>query len=188
MTDMELNKLMIESPQLARRALFDEYCNYVYVIAASKLGSVGTREDIEECVSDIFAEIYRFCDSSSYNGGTLKGMICTIAKRRAIDYYRRLSSGFGRTVSIDDEDFSEPAAASRVDREAEENDTRRIIMEKIKELGEPDSTIVIQQYFYNRTAREIGEAVSMTPGAVQKRSSRARRALRTLLLEAGISY
>ena len=56
----------------------------------------------------------------------------------------------------------------------------------IKELGEPDSTIIIQQYYYNRTAKEIAESISMTSAAVQKRSSRAKQKLKLLLAYAGI--
>ena len=57
----------------------------------------------------------------------------------------------------------------------------------IKQLGEPDSTIIIQQYFYERTAKEIAESISMTAAAVQKRSSRARQRLKALFSEAGMS-
>ncbi len=187
MTDNEIVKLLKSSPDKGRRALFDEYCNYVYAIAAGKLRSCGTREDIEECVSDIFAEIYRSFDEGKITGG-IKPILITIAKRRAIDYFRRVSGTFGKTVSIDDEDFKEQQSAERIDDDAEVRDRNRIIMKKIGELGEPDSTIIIQQYFYNRTAKEIAKTVSLTAGNVQKRSSRAREMLRSLLLEAGISY
>jgi len=186
MTDNEIISLMISSPSQGRRALFDEYCNYVYAIAASKLRTCGSREDIEECVSDIFAELYRICEKGFT--AALKAVVCSVAKRRSIDAYRKLSRGYGRTVSIDDEDFREMPSGDRVDENSERADTRRVILSKIGELGEPDSTIIIQQYFYNRTAREIAEAVSLTAANVQKRSSRARAKLRELLLEAGISY
>ena len=32
------------------RTIFDEYCNYVYIIAASKIKNCGTKEDIEESI------------------------------------------------------------------------------------------------------------------------------------------
>lgn len=70
---------------------------------------------------------------------------------------------------------------------AESDERRRIVMQAVKDLGEPDSTIIVQQYFYNRTAKDIGKQVAMTSAAVQKRSSRARQKLKALLLEAGIS-
>lgn len=187
MTDNEISVLLEQSPDKGRRALFDEYCNYVYAIAAGKLRSCGSREDIEECVSDVFADVYRFLEDNDTNGN-IKPVIGVIAKRRAIDAFRRLSVRYGRSVSIDDDDFRELQSDERIDVYAENRDRNRIIMRKISELGEPDSTIIIQQYFYNRTAKEIAKTVSLTAGNVQKRSSRAREKLRSLLLESGISY
>lgn len=37
---------------------------------------------------------------------------------------------------------------------AESDERRRIVMQAVKDLGEPDSTIIVQQYFYNRTAKD----------------------------------
>ena len=187
MTDTEISTLLREKPELGRRALFDGYCNYVYAVAANKLGSCGSREDIEECVSDIFAEVFRYFRDNPENGSGFKPMISTIAKRRSIDAYRRLAKGYGRTVSIDDEDFRELPSGVAIDRDAEKKDTRSIILRKISELGEPDSTIIMQQFLYHRTAKEIASSVSMTAMNVQKRSSRARTRLRDMLVEAGIS-
>lgn len=188
MTDTEISAMLIKTPELGRRALFNEYCNYVYAVAANKLGSCGSREDIEECVSDIFAEVFRFFKDKPENGSGFKPVIATIAKRRAIDAYRKLSRGRGMTVPIDSDDMRELPSGERIDEAAEQKDERNLILRKIAELGEPDSTIIMQQYFYHRTAKQIAEAVSMTAMNVQKRSSRARMKLRELLTEAGISY
>ena len=57
MTDSQLRVKMKKSPAEGRRALFDEYCAYVYAIAAQKLRTCASREDIEECVSDVFADV-----------------------------------------------------------------------------------------------------------------------------------
>lgn len=58
----------------------------------------------------------------------------------------------------------------------------------IKELGEPDSIILIQQFFYEKTAKEIGKMLSMTAAAVHKRSTRARERLKKQMHENGIAY
>lgn len=42
MTVQEFKKHMEKSPEECMRAIFDEYCNYVYIIAATKLKSCGT--------------------------------------------------------------------------------------------------------------------------------------------------
>lgn len=187
MTDSELRALMQKSAEIAYRRIFDEYSGYVYSICANKLKSCGTNEDIEECLSDSFAEIFRYFDSESNRNGDLKGIIGTITKRRAIDYFRRLSGKTGKTVSIDDDDFPKISSDIRVDDETEKAVIRGIILDCIDRLGEPDSSIIVFHFFYGRTSREIAKYLHMSDWTVQKRISRAKKKLEKLLCDAGIT-
>lgn len=187
MTDSELRALMQKSAEIAHRRIFDEYSGYVYSICANKLKSCGTNEDIEECLSDSFAEIFRYFDSESNGNGDLKGIIGTITKRRAIDYFRRLSGKTGKTVSIDDEVFPKISSDIRVDDEAERAEIRGIILDCIDRLGEPDSSIIVFHFFYGRTSREIAKYLHMSDWTVQKRISRAKKKLEKLFCNAGIT-
>ncbi|MBR3667826.1 MAG: sigma-70 family RNA polymerase sigma factor [Ruminococcus sp.] len=186
MTDMELRMLMAESVQKCHRAVFDKYCNYVYAIVINILRNCGSREDIEDCVSDVFFKLYKQLDAKTDFSGDLKSFIAAISRNTAIDAFRRLSNQNNRSVYIDDDTTEELRSDERIEENAEKAERSRILLGKIKELGEPDTTIIIQQYFYNRTAKEIAKSISMTAAAVQKRSSRARQKLKALLCEAGI--
>ena len=57
MNGKDILMLIRTEPEKGHRVLFDEYKNYVYTIVYNRLRSVTSREDIEECVSDVFAEI-----------------------------------------------------------------------------------------------------------------------------------
>jgi RNA polymerase sigma-70 factor (ECF subfamily) len=186
MTENELKLLMAESVKKCHRAIFDNYCNYVYAIVMNVLRNCGSREDIEDCVSDVFMKIYKHIDKNTNFPGDLKSFIGTISRNTAIDAYRSVSQKNKRNISIDDENTEEFGTNERLVENTEKKELSRIILKKIKELGEPDSTIIIQQYYYNRTAKEISQNISMTAAAVQKRSSRARQRLKTLFREAGI--
>ena len=188
MTDQELKEHMKRSSEECMKALFDEYCNYVYIIAATKLKSCGTAEDIEECVSDVFTEVFKKMNYLGDREGDLKGFIGVIAKRKAIDMYRKLSVKAYRTVSAEDEGIMEISSGENIIESTEMSERNSILLNKIKELGEPDTTIIIKQYYYNMTVAEIGKAISMTSAAVQKRSVRARQKLKTMLCEVGINY
>ena len=131
-------------------------------------------------------KIYKRIDKNNEFSGDLKGFIGTISRNTAIDAYRKISQKNMRSISIDDENTEEFSTNERLVENTEKKEMSRIILKKIKELGEPDSTIIIQQYYYNRTAKEISQNISMTAAAVQKRSSRARQRLKALLTEAGI--
>ena len=60
-------------------------------------------------------------------------------------------------------------------------------LRKVEELGEPDSTIIIQKYFFMRSSAEISKLVSLTPEAVRVRCSRALKKLRETLTAMNIS-
>jgi len=187
MTDNELRLLMADSVQKCHRAVFDKYCNYVYAIAFKILKSCGSREDVEECVSDVFMKIYKLLDKNIDFADNFKAYIATVTRNTAIDSFRRISLRNSRTAYLDDNTLGELRDSSDLTEKSENKEQSRIILGKIKELGDPDSTIIIQQYYYNRTAKEISKSVSMSAAAVQKRSSRARQKLRSLLTEAGIT-
>ena len=81
MTDMELIDLIKKSPHKGHSTLITEYSRYVYAIVYNKLRRCGSEEDIEECVSDIFADVFIAIDNGETDN--LKALIGTISKRPA---------------------------------------------------------------------------------------------------------
>ena len=180
MTGTDYSALCKQSPDKAYQTLFDEYCNYVYAVVYSKLRDCATREDIEECVSDIFAEIYTKYDIDSGFEGDMRGYIGTVAKRRAVNSYHQLSA-HGITVSLDEEDAPEPADDHDPEEERRESELSRLLLEKILSLGEPDSSIIIQKYYYDRSSAEIAGQLNMNPSTVRVRCRRAVAKLKKII-------
>ena len=58
MTHEEFRRELKRSPEQAHRTLFETYCNYVYTIVYNRLRSCASREDIEECVCSVFADVF----------------------------------------------------------------------------------------------------------------------------------
>lgn len=188
MTDNEIISLLETSPNKAYRQMIDQYGNLVYAVVLNKLKAVSSREDIEDCVSDIFTEVFQNIDKFKSDKGTLKSFICTIAIRTAIDEYRKLSKKCQRAVSITEENQDCFYTEETPSEEAEENYQKHFIWNQIKKLGEPDSIILVQQFFYDKPVKEIARLLSMTCASVQKRSLRARQKLRLILMEYDINY
>ncbi|MBQ8959778.1 MAG: sigma-70 family RNA polymerase sigma factor [Ruminococcus sp.] len=180
MTDEEYRQLMESSPQKAQRALFDEYFPYVFAIVAGRLRSCASREDVDECTADVFSEVFLYLDRASSHEGELRGIVGTIARNRSIDAFRRLSGKSGMTVPLE-EALDRPSPQEGPLDQAERRELRQILLRKIGELGSPDSTIVLESYFFGRTSKEIGRSLSMTPAAVRMRLSRAMKKLREML-------
>lgn len=187
MNGSDYAQLVKQSPYSAHRALFDEYYNYVYTIVCGRLANAARREDIEECVSDVFADVFFQLDKNTEYGGELRPLVATVAKRRAIDKFRRVSSKKFRLLSLeDDEDAPLLKADFNLEESIEKDELGRILLDEIEALGEPDSTIIIQRFYFNRTSAQIAASLSMKSAAVRMRCSRALKKLKASLLQKGI--
>lgn len=184
MTDSQYRNLYEKSPASAQKTLFDEYLSYVYSIVFNNLRSCGTSEDIEECVGDVFAAVFMNYDMNGSFDGDLKGIIGTIAYRKSVQTFHKLSRHQGYTVSTEDE-YSEIPDSENIEENAERSEMRNVLISIINSLGEPDTTIVLQKFYYNMNSREIAKKLSMTADAVRVRCGRAMKKLRTMLLERG---
>ena len=187
MTGIEYSKLHKKSPEKAYDELFNSYCDYVYAIVYNKLRSAGSREDIEECVSDIFADVFFNYDTESCFTGDMKGYIGTVAKRRAINAFHSLTLRSGRTADDSEEVFGTISDETDIEADSDRSETRDILIQKINELGEPDSTIILQKYYYDRSSGEIAKLLSMKASAVRMRAARALEKLKATLAAAGIT-
>ena len=57
------------------------------------------------------------------------------------------------------------------------------LLNLILSLGEPDASIIIQKYYYDRNSVEIAKMTGLNPVAVRMRLSRALKRMRKLLEE-----
>jgi RNA polymerase sigma-70 factor (ECF subfamily) len=187
MTGAEYSELYKKSRDRACDALFESYCDYVYAIVHSKIRSVASIEDIEECVSDIFAEVFFGYDSEKDHSCDMKGYIGTVAKRRAINAFHSLTLRSGRTADDSEEVFGTISDETDIEADSDRSETRDILIQKINELGEPDSTIILQKYYYDRSSGEIAKLLSMKASAVRMRAARALEKLKATLAAVGIT-
>ena len=106
----------------------------------------------------------------------VKGYLAVLARRRAVDCYRRLA-GKPPADSLDREDLPEADSPPAEDFSRQSLD-RQVLLEALGELGEPDREILIRRYYLGQSAREIGRAVGMRPNTVDKRVERSLEKLR----------
>lgn len=175
MSDSQLISVIRQSRNEGYRQLVNEYGNYVYTIVVNRLRGSVSECDIEECVSDVFIEVIMNYDKYSFEESSLKGFIAAVAGRRAVDVYRRVSAEKNR---IADTGEIPETASDDTERLSEEKEIRRELWSKVNELGEPDSQIIVLQYFYGKSVQEIAARLKMSTAAVYKRSLRARGKLK----------
>ena len=179
-SDKEIICAFSKSADEGYRKLMDAYGNYVYTIVSDKVRGLGSEQDKEECVADIFIDVYKECVKNESEVNSLKAVITVISQRRATDLFRKLTAAKRQTEDIDDycdtiAEHSTPESVSETRSEKSE------LWNEVIGLGKPDSDILILQFFYDRTAADIAKIMKMTTAAVNKRSQRAREKLKKIL-------
>ena len=173
MTDHELRALMRSDMNAGAKALYEQYARYVYAIIYRVLRDCGTREDVEDCFVETFAEIIHHLES--IQSENLKSYIGQAARNRALNYSRTLCRHRRNTIPL--EEAPEIAGESMAER-AEQKAFQRELLSKIQALGEPDATILVQKYYFGRKMADIAKAVGLSTHAAQVRCGRALKRLR----------
>lgn len=174
--DEDLLKVLKSDSEKGLIQLMDTYIGLVYSIVKNKLGAYYSKEDIEECVSTVFYELYRERDSIDLSKGSIKSFLAVIAKRRAIDLYREKNSPVNSTECIDKNTVGLNDTGNIVDLE-----TKHVLIEAIKDLGSPDSEMFIRKYYLGQTTKTIAEAFGIKVNTIDKKISRGLAKLREAL-------
>lgn len=175
MSDRELTELIVSSKEKGYCELADKYANYVYAIVYSVIKGYGTKEDAEECTADILVKLVMDTSWIREDTDSLKAFIGVTARNTAVNLYRKLS-GRARYMSDDEipENIFQPLTP---ETQFSGKEIRNLFWESVKQLGEPDSDIIIAQYLYGISVKDIASALGMNKAAVHKRSRRARKKL-----------
>lgn len=183
MNENDIKQLMRRSQSEGFRALFDEYWSYAYTIVYNTLRGIASRTEIEDCTADILSDVMLSYDTK--HEGSLKAYIGTSAKRRAIDMKRSLSSS--RNVPLGEDGSPDIPSDEDLELKAENDSISAILLSKIEELGEPDASIIIQKYFYDRSSSATARILGMNPITVRSRLRRALKKLKTALTDMDIT-
>ncbi|HAJ96735.1 MAG TPA: RNA polymerase subunit sigma-24 [Ruminococcus sp.] len=181
-SESELRSLISRSRKEGFRNLFRQYHGYVYAIVWNHISKVGSHEDAEECVSDVFTDI--FLQFDQIEEGKLQSYIRTVSKRKSINYFHRLTAK-PLSISMDEPEAETAVSGENIEQDYDKTVLRRILLDKVKLLGEPDTTIIMMKYYYDYKPDEIAESVHLNRTAVRKRLSRAMKRLAKLLEEEG---
>lgn len=178
--DQKLYSLLITNPGKGLAKVMDRYLAYVYAIVAGRLSGMCAGEDIEECVSDVFYELYRTRAQIDLGKGSLRTYLAVLSKRRAIDAFRRLQRTADR-LSLDESAFCLEAEGAGVEQKIVNKETADCLIQGIKALGEPDSQIIIRKFYFGQTSKVIAQALGFKENTVNKKVSRGLEKLKSIL-------
>ncbi|MFW2488201.1 sigma-70 family RNA polymerase sigma factor [Clostridium chromiireducens] len=178
-SDIELLKLLHDKPEEGLKVMMDSYMALIYTIIFNKLSGTYSKEDIEECVSDVFFQVFHYKNRIDLEKGSIKAFLAVVAKRKAIDMYRKNKNN----NHIPIEDLPEDLY-SMVDDAANSlllKESNSVLINAIKSLGEPDSEIVIRKYYLYQSSKDISSDLGIKVNTIDKKVSRCIQKLKNVL-------
>jgi RNA polymerase sigma-70 factor (ECF subfamily) len=156
------------------RAVYEQYGRLVYAVAYRVLGQ---RELAEEAAQQTFVRAWQAADRIDVDRDPA-AWLATIAKRVAIDVYRREARRSAAALS--DVAPDDPALVS-LPPDLDTLDAVWHVRRAIDELPLEEASIVRLQHLDGMTHNEIAERLGIAVGTVKSRSHRAHRKLAALL-------
>ena len=170
--DKDLYTLLMQNPEKGLGKVMDKYMRFVYSIVYGKLSGIAGKPDIEECVSDVFHELYRSRASIDWEKGSLKSYLAVISKRKAIDAYRKIQAK-PEAFSLNEYESDIFPSNADVEKSVIDSEMSDILIREIRALGEPDSSILIRKYYFDESSKTIARALHLKENTVNKKVSRA---------------
>ena len=180
-TDEQLMAAIISRDQAALNQLYGRYRPLISKIVVEILPN---EADAEEALQDVFMEIWTRAANFDAKKGKPLGWIICMARRRAIDHYRkirrradaseklRLESGDGNGGTVD----HAMIASGGADAPAT-SDTRRFLMKIIGSLPVEQERVIQLSYFKEMSQREIAARTGIPLGTIKTRLDLALRKL-----------
>jgi RNA polymerase sigma-70 factor (ECF subfamily) len=180
-TDEQLMQAIIDRDQRALNQLYGRYRPLINKIVVEILPN---EADAEEALQDVFMEIWtRAANFDAKKGKPLGWNIC-MARRRAIDHYRkirrraeaseklRIEAGEGTMGTEDHAMIATCAAETPVT-----TDLRRFLMKIIASLPIEQERVIHLSYFNDMSQREIAARTGIPLGTIKTRLDLALRKL-----------
>lgn len=175
MSDKELLIRLMLDKDSGLAIVIELYAGLMYKIAAAVILPVGSMEDVEECVSDSFLAFYGEIHNIDLEKASIKSYLAVITRRKAIDFYRRLKSKKQLYENYELEAVEQGGDFTLAYEE------KSCLIAALKNLGEPDTTIITRKYLLGETVLQIAQKLGMSEASVQKRLERSRKKLKSEL-------
>lgn len=150
-----------------------KYSKLLWPIAAAVLKNVGNEQDVEECVADVFIDLWENPDKYEAQRGTLKSWLCMVARCKAIDRYRALSKR--NTVPLEG---AMMAGRMGMQDALLQEETKRELVAAVNALADVERDILIRRYYYEQKPGEIATALNLPLKQVKNHLYRSKQKLR----------
>lgn len=174
------------SPQKLRRrdeatyeALISEYGRLLWTVVSGILSGKGSREDMEEVVADVFAELWEHPDRFDPSRGSLRSYLCIRARSMALDRLRAISR-----VTLIPLEEAEPET-EELGQALLASCTVQRILALLKMLDSPEREILTLRLLYGMKSADIGRKLELPMKTIYEKTRSGREKLAAQLRKEG---
>lgn len=179
MEDRKLLSLLKKDANAGMEQLMNQYAGLVYAVVRARLSDTCCiSSDIEDCVADVFSEFYHGLSAFDPAISSIKSYLCVMARNDATDLLRRRAKQRGQIWLDDEQSLLQVADDMEIESDLAEQELRREVLAAVKQLGEPDASILIRKYYLGETTKQIADALGLSASNVDTRTHRALYKLR----------
>ncbi len=172
--DFSLIQRIVQRDRAALSVLYDRYARIVYAVAYRSLGSV---EESEEVVMDVFAKVWMTADSYNSAKARVDSWIFMMTRSRVLDRLRSKQRRIKVTEAIA---VFDTVASNDAGLDLEIAERRTQILAALANLPAEQRKVLELAYYSGWSQREIAEKTGLALGTVKTRIRLGLEKLRSL--------
>ena len=159
------------------------YKRYEALLRTVILGVIRDESDVDDILTDVLMQVWERADRYNPNANGLRGLLVTLARRRAFDRLRRKAAYRRATENLkSDPDNPLTGEVSTTSSSTDLHDLSEVLGRVIRELPEAQQEVIELTYFKGMSQREIASQRKISLGTVKTRLHLAQRKLHNFLI------
>lgn len=161
---------------LAYEYMISKYTKPIYCLAYNILSQSLKREDIEECVSDVFLDAWLKINEFDQEKGNFRTWLLILTKYKALTYKRKKKAR--NVISI--EKF-EIKSSYDLEKQFFLRQDQEKIIEIINSFNKIDKEIFFRRYFFGEKVGDLAKSFNLSRSAIDNRLLRGRKIIKEVL-------
>lgn len=173
--DIHILDKLKDQPELALRALYDQYYNYICSVVYKMVGDSTLAEDIAQ---EVFVEVWKRRESLDVNL-SLRGYLRRIAVNKTLNHIRAQKMNFEEEDAV----LQLPSNENSTQKILEAEDLQKVINDAIERLPERCRVVFGLSRFEEMSYKEISNKLGISIKTVENQVSKALKLVRKAVYE-----
>lgn len=182
MTDKEISKMLKKRQPEVFEYLMNQYNKLLWLVAGNVLEKVGTKEDVEDCISDVYIKLLNNPNIYNYKKGSIKSLLVKMTRNKALDKYRSITN---KNIIVLDEYISDDFDVSEQVLNIEIN---QMLIDSVNKLDDKSREIIIRRYIFDEKPKMISEKMCIQTKTIENKLYQSKLKLKKILEDGGYEY